>query len=63
MEASVCCAGVLLGGAGACIELAAAGVELKLLWVSGTSLAGGGALLNSRMLLGGDLLSPPSTNN
>ena len=48
MEASVCCAGVLLGGAGACIELAAAGVELKLLWVSGTSLAGGGALLNSR---------------
>ena len=30
--------------------------------VSGTSLVGGGALLNSRMLLGG-VLNPPSTNN
>ena len=28
----VCCAGVLLGGAGACMELAAAGVELGQTW-------------------------------
>ena len=28
----VCCAGVLLGGAGTCIELAAAGVELGQTW-------------------------------
>ena len=33
----VCCAGVLLGGAGTCIELAAAGVELGQTWGVATS--------------------------